>query len=167
MLSVALRALRPVLFLLPLFLGLSAHAQLTVEEIAGLRSMPKLDAMQFLTGKGYKLDSCGLPDAGNEDLTSTCSWKIKRQIDQKLFQGELKVSFSKTQKNIVYYTPFQVGIGQKMAVYLKTQKGKEEAFDNIREQTYGKKYFLEGFTYDISQSAKRPDWESITIYPTK
>jgi len=144
-----------------------AHAQLTVEEIAGLRAMPKLDAMQFLTGKGYKLDSCGLPEAGNEDLTSVCAWKIKRQIDQKLFTGELKVSFSKTQKNIVYYTPFQVGIGQKMAVYLKTQKGKEEAFDNIREQTYGKKYFLEGFTYDISQSAKRPDWESITIYPTK
>ena len=156
-----------VLVYLALHAFLPAHAQLTVEEIVSLKGMVKMDAMSFLAGKGYKLDSCGTADSSKKDLTSVCSWKARRQIDQKLYTSELRISFSATRHNHVYLTPYQVGLGQKMAVYLKTIKAREEAYDDMKTHRFGKRYYFEEWVYDIAQSAKQPNWEAITVMPWK
>jgi hypothetical protein len=51
---------------------------------------------------------------------------------------------------------------------MKSLKVKEEPYDLIKEQKYGKKYRTpEGWTYDVSQSMKTPDIETIYINPSK
>jgi len=149
-------------------LTLTAHAQLTVEDLVALRTQPKLDAVAFLQSKGFKVDSCWAPSEAMPDLTSMCYFHQEKMFDQKKAVSTLEVSFSKTQKNHIAYVPLQQGFGARIITYMKSLKVKEEPYDLIKEQKYGKKYRTpEGWTYDVSQSMKTPDIETIYINPSK
>jgi hypothetical protein len=142
-----------------------AHAQLTVEELISLRVQAKLDAVSFLQSKGYKLDSCAAPSSAEPDLSSICVFHQDKMFDQRKATSSLIVSFSKQKKNWLVYVPLQQGFSGRVMQYMKTLRAKEEAYDLIKEQKFGKKFYLENWVYDVQQSLKNLEIETIYITP--
>ena len=140
-----------------------SHAQLTVEELISLRVQAKLDAVSLLQSKGFKLDSCQA--SADADLSSICIFHQDKMFDQRKATSVLVVSFSKQKKNRLDYVPLQQGFSARVTQYMKTLRAKEEDYDLIKEQKYGKKYFMENWVYDVQQSLKNPDSERILIAP--
>jgi hypothetical protein len=89
-------------------------------------------------------------------------------FDDKKAVSTMQISFSKTRRNYLTFVPLQQGFGTKVINYMKSLKVKEDPYDLIKEQKFGKKYFtVEGWTYDVAQFIKTPDSETIYVSPTK
>jgi hypothetical protein len=153
------------LLLLAVAFSATAHAQLTIEELVALRGQAKLDAVSFLQGKGFKLDSCVAPEAGAKDLSSVCYFHIDKVFDQRKATSTLEVAFSIQKKNELEYVPLQQGFSARVMQYMKSLRAREEPYDLIKEQKFGKKFYLEGWVYDVQQSLKNPEIETIFIIP--